>query len=165
MSFRRTARGTPSPLYPLGSGSGTGYVTITSGQVTVDQIDYWMRDAGTSSLAMEFVRDGLFFYGGPGLVTGAPAVDLPQPLAALGAVYPNPFNPAATIPITLAQAAPVRLTLYDVRGRLVRTLVDGALPPGRTEVTLRGDDLPSGAYFCALKCGGVRQTQRVMLVR
>jgi hypothetical protein len=125
-----------------------------------------MRNDDQSVILLEFARDGLFFFGGPGFVTGAPEpIDLPQPPATLGAAYPNPFNPVATIPITLAQAAPVRLSLYDARGRLVRTLLDGALPAGRTEVTLSADDLPSGAYFCALRCGGVRQTQRVMLVK
>jgi hypothetical protein len=155
-----------SPLYPTGSGSGDGFVTILSGQVAVDQIQYRMWDAGTSARLLEFPRDAQFFFGGPGFVTGAPEpIDLPAPVVILGAAYPNPFNPVARIPVTLARAAPVRLILYDVRGRLVRTLVSGALPAGRTEVELRADDLPSGAYFCALKCGDVRQTQRVMLVK
>jgi len=165
-NYSPNGAGNPSPLYPIGSGSGTAYVTITSGQVVVDQIQYWMRDAGTADLLLQFARDGLFFYGGPGFVTGVPQpLDLPQPLAMLGAAHPNPFNPITTIPVMLRQAAPVRLTLYDARGRLVRTLLDGALPAGRTEVTLQADDLPSGAYFCALRCGSARQTQRVMLVK
>jgi hypothetical protein len=155
-----------SGLYPVGSGSGSGSFTITAGQVVVDQVRHRMRNDDQSVILLEFARDGLFFFGGPGFVTGVPEpIDLPAPVATLGAAYPNPFNPVATIPVTLAQAAPVRLTLYDVRGRLVRMLVDGALPAGRTEVSLRADDLPSGAYFCALKCGDVRQTQRVMLVK
>ncbi len=155
-----------SALYPVGSGSGDAFFTITAGQVVVDQVRHRMRNADQSVILLEFARDGLFFFGGPGFVTGAPEpIELPAPLATLGAAYPNPFNPVATIPVTLAQAAPVRLGLYDLRGRLVRTLVEGVLPAGRTEFALRADDLPSGAYFCALKCGAVRQVQRVTLVK
>lgn len=155
-----------SALYPVGSGSASGSFTITSGQVAVDQVRHRMRNDDQSVILLEFARDGLFFFGGPGFVTGAPEpIDLPQPPATLGAAYPNPFNPMTTIPVTLARAAPVRLSLYDARGRLVRNLLDRVLPAGRTEVTLQADDLPSGAYFCALRGGSVRQTQRVMLVK
>ncbi len=65
--------------------------------------------------------------------------------------YPNPFNPAATIPLILASDSAVRLAVFDLRGRLVQTLVDGHLPAGRHEIRFDGP-------------GGV-QTRRMTLAK
>jgi len=152
-----------SPLYPVGTGTATNYFRITSGQVTIDQIRMMMTSADQSETYLDFRRDrGPFFYGGPGFAVPVPAT---LPAAVLEPVYPNPFNPTATVPVTLAADEAVRLAVYDLRGRLVRTLVDGVLPAGRHEITLQADGLPSGAYLCALTVRGERHVQRLTLVR
>jgi len=83
---------------------------------------------------------------------------------------PNPFRP----PITISFETPVRglgkLAIYDARGRLVRVLLDRAVPAGRTAVSWDGLDaagreVPSGAYFLRLEADGRNQTEGMTLVR
>jgi hypothetical protein len=85
-------------------------------------------------------------------------------------VYPNPFNPRTIISFTLANDSPVLLTVHDVRGRLVRTLLDGPLAAGRQELVWDGMDnqqrsLASGIYFTRLTAGESQQVSRLVLVR
>jgi len=92
--------------------------------------------------------------------------------------YPNPFNPATTISFEVpgasgaegSGAAPVRLAIYDVRGRLVRTLVSGALSPGPHRVTWDGTSdggraVSSGVYFYRISSLGWVQTRKMALLR
>ncbi|MCD4690067.1 DNRLRE domain-containing protein [bacterium] len=69
---------------------------------------------------------------------------------------PNPFNPLTTLSYTLAVGSEIQLRLYDIRGRLVRSLVSGHMPAGRHEVQWDGRDengavLPSGCYMAMLE--------------
>lgn len=101
--------------------------------------------------------------------TGATGVDieeetLPEGFALL-ANYPNPFNPQTTIAFTLPQAAPVRLTVYDILGRQVAILRDGAFAAGRHEVTFDASGLPSGMYMYRLEAGSFVQTRRMLLLK
>lgn len=85
---------------------------------------------------------------------------------ALHPATPNPFNPQTTLHYDLPAAGRVRLAVYDVRGRLVRELVNGERPAGRHTVALDARDLPSGVYLVRLTApGGVTATQPVSLVR
>ncbi len=73
---------------------------------------------------------------------------------------PNPFNPATTIAFELAAPGQVSITVYDVSGRMIRSLVDGHLPAGMHEVTWNGRDrsgatVASGVYFYRLMAGEV----------
>jgi hypothetical protein len=98
-----------------------------------------------------------------GLTSVEPVVALHQP--AQVQIAPNPFNPATTIAFELDADASVRLVVYDVRGGLVQTLVDGALPAGRHELRFDGAGLPSGTYICRLDGPGLAQTRRMTLVK
>jgi hypothetical protein len=81
--------------------------------------------------------------------TPAPAV------FALEQNYPNPFNPVTTIRFSLPEKGEVELLVYDVSGRLVKTLYNGVLDPGKHKVTWDGRNnggrsVSSGVYFCKL---------------
>jgi subtilisin family serine protease len=89
---------------------------------------------------------------------------LPQTTALQGN-YPNPFNPATTITFDLAAAKTVRLTVFDLLGRSVTTLVDGRLAAGRHAVTFDGSGRPSGVYFVRLQAGEYTATQRMVLLK
>ncbi len=84
---------------------------------------------------------------------------------------PNPFGPATTIRYELAAAAPVRLRVFDLSGRLVRELVPGGVQPaGRHAVRWDGRDqrervVESGIYFCQLEAGHLRATRRMVRAR
>ncbi len=80
------------------------------------------------------------------LVAGSTAPALPADLH-LGAVYPNPADgQVATVTMTLRAPASVRFVLVDAAGRLVRTLHDGDLPEGRSDISLPTGDLAAGSY-------------------
>jgi hypothetical protein len=83
---------------------------------------------------------------------------------------PNPFNPATTIAFAVDRAGPVSLRIYDVRGALVRTLVDGTRPPGVHEAAWDGTDdagrpVASGTYLYELVADGRRLVEKLSLVR
>lgn len=79
--------------------------------------------------------------------------------------YPNPFNPATTIPFDIAQATHVTLTIIDMLGREVATLVDGPVTPGRYETTWETDRMPSGVYLSRLEANGQVSTRRLVLLK
>jgi hypothetical protein len=83
---------------------------------------------------------------------------------AVGA-YPNPFNPATRIRYVLGTAAQVRLAVYDVLGRVVARLVEGAQAAGVQEAVFDAAHLPSGVYLYRIEAGGQVQTGRLVLMK
>jgi hypothetical protein len=80
--------------------------------------------------------------------------------------HPNPFNPRTRIEFGVPRAGRVALRLYDVQGRLARTLVNESMPEGRHAVELDGDALASGIYMMRLQLpGGGAVTRRITLMR
>ena len=84
---------------------------------------------------------------------------------ALGANYPNPFNPETVVPFSLAESSHVVIKVFDMLGREVATLVDGALPGGMHEVTFEASRLPTGVYLIRMEAAGTAQIQRVTLMK
>jgi len=83
---------------------------------------------------------------------------------------PNPFNPETTLRFDLPVEGRVRLEVYDVAGRLVRTLLDADIPAGSHQAVWDGKDgsgrgMPSGSYFARLSADGRVETVRMGLVR
>lgn len=83
---------------------------------------------------------------------------------------PNPFNPATTIAFELAAPGEVSITVYDVSGRMIRSLVNGHLPAGLHEVSWNGRDrsgatVASGVYFYRLMSGEILETRKMVLLR
>ena len=99
--------------------------------------------------------------------------DSPAPAGAAAALaaHPNPFNPATTLSFSLAARGPVTLAVYDLSGRLTRTLIAGqTLAAGEHEIVWRGRDdagraLPSGVYIGRLEADGAAGAQRLVLIK
>ena len=84
--------------------------------------------------------------------------------------YPNPFNPSTTIRFELPGRQRVRLSVYTVDGRLVKTLIDRTMAPGRYSETWMGRDdgdrsVASGVYLCRLEAGHRIETRKIVLLR
>lgn len=79
--------------------------------------------------------------------------------------YPNPFNPSTTIQYELSERVFVELSVYDVLGRKVKTLVREFKYPGIHEARLEGGDLPSGIYIYRLTAGGNVLARKAMLIK
>ncbi|NUN71434.1 MAG: T9SS type A sorting domain-containing protein, partial [Bacteroidetes bacterium] len=65
--------------------------------------------------------------------------------------YPNPFNPSTAIRFSVPQDAMVSLSVYDLLGRTVATLVDRPMMSGTYEQTFHAGALASGTYLYALR--------------
>ncbi len=79
--------------------------------------------------------------------------------------YPNPFNPSTTIDYIIPRTTFVTLEVFDILGRVVRTLVSGEQGFGPHSVRLEGTGLSSGVYFYRLKAEGMVQTKKFMVLR
>ena len=79
--------------------------------------------------------------------------------------YPNPFNPSTTINYSIPEAGNVELTIYDLLGNEVATLVSEEKAPGNYEVTFNAAEYGSGVYIYSLKVGGFAQTKKMILVK
>ena len=79
--------------------------------------------------------------------------------------YPNPFNPSTDIRFTLSQTGPVTLTVYDLFGREVATLVNGHKAAGSHEVVFDAGALASGFYVYRLHAGRFSETKVMTLLK
>jgi hypothetical protein len=88
----------------------------------------------------------------------------------LGANYPNPFNPTTTISFGLNESGNVKISVFNSRGQLVRTLVNGTMQAGMHNVVWNGMDdtnrpLGSGIYFIKMQTRNLEQTTRAIMVK
>ena len=94
----------------------------------------------------------------------------PAGALALARSRPNPASGSAAIGFTLPRAGHARLTVYDLAGARVRTLLDGQRPAGETAIAWDGRDdrgsiVRAGAYFYRLEFGGQTLAQRLVMMR
>ncbi len=79
--------------------------------------------------------------------------------------YPNPFNPSTRIEFSLDKARFVSLKIYDLRGRLITTLVDDFLMPGEYDAIWQAGELASGKYFAIFQADNFRFSQSLTLLK
>ncbi|OGC91586.1 MAG: hypothetical protein A2W25_10750 [candidate division Zixibacteria bacterium RBG_16_53_22] len=84
--------------------------------------------------------------------------------------YPNPFNPSTMISFTVPTETNVRLEIFDLLGRVVKTLVDGNLPAGHHQImwdgeTSSGERASSGVYFARLSSGDKQGIIRMSIIK
>jgi photosystem II stability/assembly factor-like uncharacterized protein len=79
--------------------------------------------------------------------------------------YPNPFNPTTYIKYSLPEGTHVKLTVYDLLGNEVETLVDGNKPAGTYTAKFNGANLTSGIYIYRLQAGDFVSTKRMVLIK
>ncbi len=178
-----------SLVYAVESSSGqvAGYgVTNTDGSftiaelapgtytVTVDKLDYSSvsatatptYDAVTGAAIPSTVAPLII-----DAVVTAVAADPVLPVEfALEQNYPNPFNPSTQILFALPQAGKVTLTIYNLLGQKIVTLIEGTRAAGTHAVTWNGRDawglsLPSGVYFYSMKTSSFTATKRMILMK
>ena len=102
-------------------------------------------------------------------LTVVPATFLPR-VTTLHQSSPNPFQGSAVIRYQLAERARTTLKVYNLAGRLVKTLVNEERPGGFYEAEWGGEDetgniLPSGTYFYCLNAGGFISTRKLIVLK
>ncbi|TKJ42435.1 hypothetical protein CEE37_01775 [candidate division LCP-89 bacterium B3_LCP] len=83
----------------------------------------------------------------------------------ISGAYPNPFNPQTTIRFGLPVASQVNLTIYNLAGRKVATVVDGYRSAGYHEVIFDASQLSSGLYFYRIQAGNFTDVKKMILVK
>jgi hypothetical protein len=79
--------------------------------------------------------------------------------------YPNPFNPSTKISFNILEQSPVELSVYDIRGQKLITLVNETLDRGNYSVEFNASQLPSGTYLYKIVAGEFTDTQKMILVK
>lgn len=105
-----------------------------------------------------------------GFLSDAPGAGVVPAATQVREVTPNPFNPSARVAFELAAGGRAVLEVFDVRGRLVRRLVDTELAAGRHEALWDGRDdagsaAPSGTYVARLRLDGVVSSRKMQLLK
>jgi hypothetical protein len=132
--------------------NGDAQMDVVAGGATADELRWWRNDA---------------------LAGVSDPTDAATPRIGADRLYqnsPNPFCATTAIRYDLSRASTVYLAIYDVRGKLVRALLDGAQEAGSQRVAWDGLDAQGraaapGLYFCRISAGGFQATRPILLVR
>ena len=117
----------------------------------------------------QLLKDVLAYFGVSGLPQNVSPV-LPG-ITFQTSNYPNPFNPSTTIKFSVPKSGHVDLNVYNVRGQLVKTLVDGSMAASADHSIVwdgtnnQGSGVSSGVYFYEVRTGGEVKVQKMALVK
>jgi hypothetical protein len=152
--------------FGLGQAASVDRIVVRWPSGTVDSVD-------ASSRALLPIDEVIAWREGTGIVATAvePIVAAGGPSFRLHPNAPNPFAAETTIRFEAPGATPVKLRVFDVAGRAVRTLVDG-ITPGGTAHRVRwdgrndhGEAVAAGVYFYRLEVGDFRESRRLVRLR
>ena len=104
-------------------------------------------------------RDGSYTQSMPVSVT------IPAARVELLPNQPNPFNPVTTIRFVVPERRSAQLTIHDVTGRVVATLIDGIRDAGMNTITWNAEGMASGVYFTTLRVGKTEVSQKMVLLK
>lgn len=130
--------------FAFAQGSNEIEFNAASGGVQIDKVD--------------------FFLVGELTITSSETEDLADQFA-LSQNYPNPFNPSTNINFTLPVTSNVQLTVFNLLGQKVATLIDGRMIAGQHVARFDARGLASGVYFYQLKAGEFTMQRRMTLIK
>ena len=79
--------------------------------------------------------------------------------------YPNPFNPVTTISYQIPKTAKVKLSIFNIRGQLVKTLVNKNQMQGSYSIVWDANGLSSGIYFYKINAGDYTEIKKCLIVK
>jgi len=79
--------------------------------------------------------------------------------------YPNPFNPETNIAFELPKSSRVKIDVYNIQGKLVKTLLNKSLPAGSHVIRFNAGNLASGGYFYRIQAWKFQQVKKMILVK
>ena len=79
--------------------------------------------------------------------------------------YPNPFNASTKIDFRLKKATKVQVNIYNIKGELVQSLIDGYKPAGFHSLSWNASELPSGVYFYKIKTNNFSAVKKCILIK
>jgi hypothetical protein len=153
-------------------GDSLRYVWTRNGTVvgTDPAVEITFGETGVDEQVTAEVSDGVYsarhdwrFHVASSEAVGDPAAIVASPLLLLS--YPNPFNATTRITYHLPRAGTVELTVYDITGRNIATLLRGRQPAGDGAVSWNAPELPSGTYILRLSASGQSRVFKALLIR
>jgi FlgD Ig-like domain len=160
----------------VGGGPGLGYSTVAQSshvtQISADGVE-WVSLASTVDLAVETINAAA----GPAkAVSGAaqgPGGESEATVSyktGITSAYPNPANPSVRVRFEMASPGNAKIAVYNVRGQIVRSLIDQWVPVGEHQAQWLGTDdlgkrVSSGVYYVRFEAGGITERTRITLVR
>ncbi len=134
----------------------------TWGSRSASSVDYEHYNRNTQSFASKKLMAGSQDYALVRIIqTGESAPGIVE----LMGNYPNPFNPTTTIRYNLPQDGKVTITVYNVRGQRVVTLLSTKQTAGEHELTWNAQDQASGVYLLRLEAAGQTRTSKLLLLK
>ncbi len=154
----------PFRIFPIGDSSKTSELTMGNG-IYVSIPNYLLRvwlvySKDSAGYSMLYAYGSLY---SPAKIKKI-GTETPEGYS-LEQNYPNPFNSMTRIKLQVASYKFVKLVVYDLMGREVRTLVNERLEAGEYEVRFDGGDLSSGVYFYQLRAGDFSETKKMLLTK
>ncbi len=137
---------------------------IRGTKVDLRNISYPFTILETNGASCEFALDDIYWDNGTTGIADNTVQSTPDGFV-LAQNYPNPFNPQTTLPYSLPNTAHVELTIFDMNGKQIRTMVSETQNAGIYEVKWNAQDLASGLYFYTLTAGSFSHTRKMMLVK
>jgi hypothetical protein len=171
LRWTRTDGGMEGGFHVDRAGSDAGPWTRITPTLLYGRAEYEFVDRDAEPGVVYAYRLAMLDRNGRETVSGAVSASWSGPLGfALGRARPNPARGLTSLPFALDRAAPTRVVIVDVAGRLVRTLVSRPLPAGAHTATWngrdeRGREAPAGVYFAVVRAGDREATTRIALLR
>jgi len=121
----------------------------------------------TGEVALDFLLLGAMIEGVQyGTIVSVPENQNIPRISSLVQNYPNPFNPSTTIIFTLQKPTRVSISIHNVSGEIIATLIDAQqMPSGTHEVDWTPKGIATGVYFCRLIIEGAVLNQRLVYIR
>ena len=162
-SIGRTNSGSLDPRPVAGSVALSGYVT--PGDAFFTEVEFRGAFGKDNWLHGWTALDNLGYVGEISNVAIDPINETTPSNYSLQQNYPNPFNPTTTIEFAVDATQYVSLSVYDILGRRVATLVANTVPAGVYKVTFNASDLTSGLYLYRLELDGAVIDKTMALIK
>jgi photosystem II stability/assembly factor-like uncharacterized protein len=143
----------------------TWQVTPTPGVTNLTHFDFFHSGNVVYGYAVSSNGNVIKLADTLGILTGVSSNNNIPAEYSLSQNYPNPFNPTTNIVYNIAESGLVKLTVFDVLGRVVETLVNEEMIAGSHEAVWNASGNPSGIYFYTLETAAFTQTKKMMLIK
>jgi photosystem II stability/assembly factor-like uncharacterized protein len=155
----------------LYAGTGHGIFLSSDNGLNWTEVDTGMtnKDVNTLILVGDYLYAGTW---GSGVwkrpldeITSVEAVQSKLNTYKLFQNYPNPFNPSTTISFSIPKSGLVKLIIYDVLGKKIKTLLNEIKTPGSYKTEFNAEELSSGIYFYKIQAGDFTETKKLILMK
>jgi hypothetical protein len=128
-----------------------------------DSVYFYLFGGIKNNLILSSVSER-FVFGNPFIGISGNTGKIPDKFI-LNQNYPNPFNPATTITYEIPKYSLVKIILYDVLGRELKTLVNDYLNTGKYKITLNADNLSSGIYIYTMSSENIKISRKMVVLK